>query len=123
MTPEEVLEGAVEILERDGWCQGELYVGSDLPRDDQWRQTNSESAPACAMGAIYRAAMGTSDSMFFQPHWEAGGANDLLSRVFRRMEKAIGDSRSIAAWNDDRERSKEDVILAMKEAAYAEEER
>ncbi|KPI09908.1 hypothetical protein OV450_3399 [Actinobacteria bacterium OV450] len=106
MTPEQILDEAVHVIERDGWHQGRLTSG------------NASTGPVCALGAITRAATGNAFNY-------TGEADAAANRLGAHIVEAcsIEDSswwQNIPAWNDDPARTKEDVILALKQAAHGE---
>ncbi|MFE6846547.1 hypothetical protein [Streptomyces sp. NPDC057686] len=102
MTPKQILEDAIKVLERDGWHQGSLTAG------------NAEQGGAvCAWGAMGRAATGNA----YCYNENVVEAADLLAHSLN-LEGL--PTSAIFTWNDAKERSKEDVILAMKKAAHGE---
>jgi hypothetical protein len=83
----EIILGAIERLERHGWCQGRSIHGAER----------------CVFGAIRGAA------------WSFGG--DWSGATCRRFERANGITQDeIAYWNDEPERTKEEVIEALRRA-------
>lgn len=113
MTPEEILSGAIEVIERDGWFQGNIFQYPDALGPEEYVEA-SKKAPVCSIGAIYRAAYGRCLEINFT---EAG--EELCASVgvaMNKLKRTLGID-GIAHWNDDPARSKEDVILAMKQAA------
>ncbi|MGW6255445.1 DUF6197 family protein [Streptomyces sp. NPDC055085] len=111
MTPEELLLAAIDIIQRDGWHQGDLYKPPATWKANCWREACDEAArtaPTCAMGALFRAAHGTSRWVDLTD--SALGAVSLL-------QGHLG-TPMIPHWNDAPERTAEDVILAMKRAAH-----
>lgn len=92
MSVNEIFKEAAEYLEENDWIQGS-YV--------------TMAGPRCAMGAILRAA----------------GGDILLIKAARSylniyLSEHYGYYGQVEAWNDEDERTKEDVILAFKELAY-----
>lgn len=89
-----VLNKALEVLERDGWCQGTAH-------DADGRH--------CALGAIQVAT-------------HSHVVINLPDGAAWRLRKAIGGPpgriRGIAGWNDDPHRTYEDVVLVFKKAIY-----
>lgn len=103
----ETLRQAAEWLSEHNWVQGGLYerdsggtvdVGNALPAD------RTEVTGACATGAI-AAVCGFKTS-----------SNSAWKAAIDRLGALIGGNL-IPDWNDRTERTKEDVILAMKKAA------
>ncbi len=83
----EVILGAIERLERHGWCQGKSIHGAER----------------CVFGAIRGAA------------WSFGG--DWCWMTMRRVEAANGiPFETIAYWNDEPGRTKEEVVDALRKA-------
>lgn len=83
---QEILNDAADILERDGWCQGEFH---------------SAEGAHCALGAISEAYMS------FDYRRELYGATKSL------LAERIG-TPWIATWNDHGDRTKEQVVKAMR---------
>lgn len=114
-TPEEVLNQAREIIETDGWHQGNYIPtpafdpDSDPAGDGAVYEAALRSGPVCSMGAIHRAMSGLANS--------PGNARDchLYATVLTKLKKAAG-TQGIATWNDSRSRTVEDVLLTFKRA-------
>lgn len=113
-TPEEVLNQAREIIETDGWHQGNYIPtpsidGVDPDEDGARYEAALRSGPVCSMGAIHRAMSGLANTH--------GGTSDvaLYCATLKRLHHATG-TPAIASWNDDRSRTVEDVLLAFKRA-------
>lgn len=83
----EVLNGAADLIERDGWCQG----------------TPPESGPVCAGVAITRAAR--------------RGAVRLTERAVFQLGEVIGQQWSVIPWNDAPGRTAAEVVGALRAAA------
>ena len=116
-TPEQVLSAAAEIIERDGWHQGDFH---QPPRydTDNYLEADAQAelhAPVCALGAINRATTGNAaDSGAIDSEVHA------LNYQARCMLAAVVDAGTpyiIPRWNDDPTRTAEDVLLALKRAA------
>lgn len=126
--PKQICADAAEIIQRDGWYQGDFYPDPQTSwRADETDDEHSDrylyedwladrTAPVCAMGAIRRAVTGGSvmDIM--------SGATDrqLVRQAADLLAGTIGPSTTaldVPRWNDARERTREDVILAFKQAA------
>ncbi|GHG10304.1 DUF6197 family protein [Streptomyces hydrogenans] len=141
MTPDDILDKALHILERDGWHQGGLaeYDTSnlDLNLDDydpgeiddeeemdylHWQ--SMRNAPVCAVGALNRAATGEANGISrLLTFDEAEVLRGVIAQASRRLYEAAGiDSgvSSIPEWNDSKDTTKEDVILAFKRAWHGE---
>ncbi len=105
-----ILNAAADILETRGWTRGEYA------RDKDGCTISSSSCEAtcfCAASAISRATHNLPDR------------GDLLRRAYEALEQAIAVQLdisgliSIAAWNDRKVRSSEEVIVTMRETALA----
>ncbi|MGW0682914.1 DUF6197 family protein [Streptomyces sp. NPDC002754] len=127
MDPKQVCAQAAEIIQRDGWYQGDFYDEPETTRRPD--ETTEEyiarqayedwlaetSAPVCAMGAIRRAVTG--GSVMNLP---VGSDRMLVLNAADLLAGSVGSLATrldIPAWNDAPERSAEDVILALKRAA------
>lgn len=101
-----VFEKAIDVLRTRGWFQGD-YVAPD-------------GGAVCAVGALGVAL--TRDADHFGGY--STRADDLLARFVDVLDLDQYDSSDlvavIAEWNDASGRSEEDVILALKGAAYCE---
>lgn len=92
MTPEEVLEKAVDVLHTYGWTQG---------------SSGNHVDGYCAIGAVYQATDG-----------DCSAASKALALLHQETGFAPGRLvHPVARWNDATGRTVEDVILAMKKAA------
>lgn len=87
-----ILLRAAELLEHDGWCQGYL-------RDDFGRM--------CASGAIGAA---------IEEMCPVDGDPDTWEDVACRVARHVG-ARMLTAWNDESERTKDEVIAALRQVA------
>lgn len=91
-TVSDVLTRAIEVLERDGWCQGTLH---------------DQSGAHCALGALDAAARGMNAD-----YWRTRLAVD---RYMERNYRISGrDLAPTAEFNDDPMTTAEDVILSFK---------
>lgn len=99
----DILDEAANVIERNGHCKGFYYdLSVDLPPAE---------CPVCPLGAINLAM---------------GNPNPKTDRVFGSpaevaMERYL-DAASVADWNDDPDRTAEQVIAALRGAARAERE-
>jgi hypothetical protein len=82
------LLAAADLIEKNGWCQRGFFHGER----------------SCALGAIRRVT-----------HLRHNHDNYYSATV--RLEIQIG-MRSVGAWNDQPERTQEEVIAALRKAAY-----
>lgn len=108
-TDADVLDGAADIIERNGWWRQYYYdPGSQLPMRD---------CAVCARGAINLAANGKNPNRL----------SDVGQDALRALERYLGISgeypHSVADWNDKPGRTAEEVIAALRGAAAAERER
>lgn len=119
MTPEDVLLKAAEVIETAGWHQGYYYL-EPAPEcfDDERDRELSATAPVCAMGAIRRAMTGYADVTPFAGEYTLfRQARHLLWQQVK-PEESDGLTFGVPSWNDDPQRTKEDVVLALKRAAH-----
>lgn len=112
MTPQELLLKAAEEMGRRG-----KYEGGYEDR---------ETGRVCAYGAMTAAATnGDTANYTMVEEWEQqeliDGAAVLLARSITRSPFHLGPSETfqkVTMFNDDKNTSTEDVVLAMKEAAH-----
>jgi hypothetical protein len=125
VTPEQQLiaEG-VEIIERDGWHQGNLYAGAP-PRVLNWEKLDDEAArtaPVCMMGSLYRALLGTCDTgddTLGDSHPVVRAAEKLSATIVNATADLVMEGTSVVSWyNDKSDTTKEDVLLMMKRAVH-----
>jgi len=109
MTPQEILVGAAKLLLHLRWCQGANYVDADGRRWmlDFLDEPRPDPAAACAVGAICLA-----------------GRDDLEARdrAIDLVELCLAAGRRdvrpcVSAWNDDRRRTKAEVVEVLRRAA------
>jgi hypothetical protein len=81
---------AAELLERDGWCQGALV----------------KNGAFCAMGALHKAT--DRDRKAYMSS---------LYRLMAFLGQHHGGTRNIIDWNDQPERTADEVIDALRAAA------
>jgi len=109
-TPADILRGAATYLTTHGWHQGDAFR----------RDTGQPFPPACTLGAIHVAATGTTGSL--------NSSTDIF--VLRHTEQVLAaylelgldliDTDSfelIADWNDESDRTTEQVTAALNDAA------
>jgi hypothetical protein len=104
-TPQEVLEKALDVLQEKGWHQKALH---------------GPNGEVCALGAMRDARI-----ELFGPGRDDD--NVVYNLAYARLTRAISpeDWRnvvSIPRWNDDPNRTAEDVILAFKTATTLEDD-
>lgn len=97
------LDAAREAIEQRGWVQGAL----------------SSPDGVCALGALHAGRLRWSESVEFQRYLEQEYATRAaLQRYLEQAGRLVNPQlNSIAAWNDDPARTREDVLLAFKQAA------
>ena len=127
MLPSEILDNAANILLRDGWWQGTYYKEPDLVVDTDEdmlaiSRTADQTAPCCQEGAINRAAIGYawfSSERRRTASQEDTRARDEAVRWMRRYveEQSAGTWRSPVAWNDESDRTVDEVVEALRGAA------
>ncbi|MFE6222954.1 hypothetical protein [Streptomyces sp. NPDC057854] len=119
MTPDEIntrarqaLLDAAEIIGRDGWHQGAYYPGHTYGPEAEGSEA-ARSAPVCAVGSIRRALWGVACVPLHI-------YRDPRITVARQAENLLGQhvGDEVPNWNDQRERTAEEVILAMKRAGH-----
>jgi hypothetical protein len=121
-TVREALLAAAEVIERNGWCQGDFFDGShsDMPYQE---------CPVCMVGAINVVLLGQPDASPGKrsdvfPMWRA--ALDAVARWIGATISEIDPEDtllSIGDWNDAARRSDVDVVAALRAAAEAVSER
>lgn len=90
LTPQELVSKSINLLEQSGWTQGQL-------RD-------SKDGPYCMYGAMYFSIPKTVNIL----------ENYVtLGIVLDSIESKVGDH--IINWNDEKDRTQEDVINLLKE--------
>lgn len=96
----DVLDGAADVIERDGWHQGDFYPGH---QGYVW-DGGGEGLPKCARAAVY-----------------AAGAVGICQHeaAMRALAAAAGRDLwwTIATWNDAPERTEQEVLDAFRKAA------
>jgi hypothetical protein len=86
----DLLDGAADIIERDGWCQ------KALERD----------GAVCALGALNKAALGDAYGLL------SSHPNGLLA--FGALFRRVG---MLHLWNNEPERTKQEVLDEFRKAA------
>lgn len=103
-----ILDEAANIIERNGWWQHFYHdPGSHLPMID---------CAVCARGAINLAANRRA------PNRPTKKSNNALSALERYLGISGQSPNSVADWNDEPDRTAEQVIAALRGAARAERE-
>lgn len=109
MTPAEVLLSAADGLADHDWCQGASFIDQDGKRWmlDYINRLETDPVAACAMGAICLVGMDDIE------------ARDCAIDIFER-HLAGGNEEfrpCIPKWNDDKRRTKSEVIETLRRAA------
>lgn len=134
MTPQELINKGIEVIQRDGWYQGGIYQPPTQQDIDNHggeyvsaAREAGRTAPVCAKGSLYRAALGTayiSEAIDALTPCEIAEVSEIIALATFRMEKAIMDLSpdrpelpNVPHFNDRVAQSVEDVLLMMKEAA------
>lgn len=118
MDARELLGKALEIIERDGWHQGQYF--DDREAEDAYYENRisygelkqlmeelARTAPVCSLGALARAQTGKASLRL---------RGDLVDAKKLLKEQIPERWANIAAWNDDKNTTLEDVKLAFKKA-------
>lgn len=92
MTPQDVLRQAADLIERTGWCQGDIYELGE-----------NGILGYCAEGAIREVA---------DKSGERFDIRDLLA-----LAETGTDGDALYVWNDTPGRTKEEVIATLRRAA------
>ena len=111
-TDRELMELARFLISK-GWNQ----KSGATTEDGRFCGTNSpEAHNYCVIGAMYRAVHDTSFGMSDR---RQSGLSHHLGRIFQRANKMNPEISHIANWNDDKNRTKEQVLAAMDKAVAA----
>jgi hypothetical protein len=94
-TSQQILLNAATILERDGWCQGELH---------------SPDGKHCMIGAF--------DLSVFELDLSFSDGYTVRQKAMNAIKTKIGAAH-IPTWNDQVARTKEEVIAKLREAAQS----
>lgn len=108
-TVADVLDGAAAVIRRNGWHQGAFSAFSSGRK--------LAERPVCAMGAINIVTCGRPDQSGY------GEEHTLSSAAYSALERHLGIDHSAGAWNDNPDRTVEEVLAALEGAARAERER
>lgn len=96
----DALEGALRVLESNDWCRHVFH----------YYDAETDGHRYCALGALHKAAKYTGT---IEP------AKNVLYRLLRDREY----DDTIVGWNDDAERTKEEVMELFREAIAFEKSR
>lgn len=108
ITPQALLKRAATIIAERGWYQGHFI--------------DEQGCSVCAHGALnlaYAEAAGfTGDaSGAYGSEWHGYPGPEPLGQAVDALLAVIGDPDSIADWNDDEDRTEEEVVAAFHRAA------
>jgi hypothetical protein len=123
MTPQEILTRAADHLERVGLYKGDFYDSRDKASQYAERAITTEvisevqDKPCCALGAIYAVTPAMPRERI-----DILGDVERASRLLARHISPEYDTADIPTWNDWTNRTKEDVVAALRAAAQLEEE-
>jgi hypothetical protein len=99
------LRAAADIIERNGWHQGNYFLPDDPKPPQECR--------VCALGAIHVAIHGQPWSPMFDSEQE-----DRTLKAFAAASRFVdGPWGSLVGWNDEPDRTAEEVIAALRGAA------
>lgn len=106
MKTSEILRRAADEIRRRGWYQGEF-----APRET----VNFDDCPVCAWGAINAVQNGD------PREWYVKDGPAYESVALHVLAATVGGSKyySVPSWNDDPERTVEEVLDAFERAAQA----
>jgi len=112
----EVLDGAADVVERNGWIKGQWYDEPEMPRSPLL-------CKVCALGAINVAGGQRPDKPL---DGEQRGAALALARHLGFTDATIDDFGVVRlvgeTWNDTIARSDDEVIAELRATAAAERE-
>lgn len=110
----DVLQGAADILRRNGWHQGDYF-----DRDQLDGGRGPDDCAVCLHGAINLAAAGNPENDYH--HNSVKATNTLVDWLWTSLDPDI--YASLSAWNDADGRTADEVIAALEGAAAAERDR
>lgn len=111
LTEREIALGAIDTLEKYGWCQGKLY---------------DEEGRACLIGAVRasawefkRIASVGPHGLFYERQWISVEYSDATSKRIENVLTAVRNRANSPAseFNDEPSTSQEDVVLILKKVA------
>lgn len=103
LTAVDILDAAIDRLNERGWTQNEQ---------------GRKEGPNCLTGAVY---WGTADlicASAIEVEREFVAVDVAYAALERRLRDKLGRWAGLQGWNDQPERTAEDVILLLKEARY-----
>jgi len=114
VTPEEILAKAAEDIAIHGHAKEKFYSSTSY---EGW-----QTAPACALGAIARVTgyASKSQGIVREEIFESEAAKKLAATIRGKVDgfSVADDYQTITGYNDHKDTTAEDMILAMKEAAH-----
>lgn len=103
----DILDKAADHLNRVGWMQGYLY--DEVQAEEKARQ----DCPACAVGAINTVVYGTPSYPIYEQQ-----IRDTAVAAETVLAEHLGlGILTIPQWNDDAERTAEQVVQAFRDTA------
>jgi hypothetical protein len=109
----DAFRGAADVIRENGWYQGEYY----WPTDD----LPPAKCPVCVLGAVLVATVGVPQHL----HDEDEGCDETcfplqwLATFMSRSGYCDSDVLGIADWNDESERTVDEVLDLLERAAKA----
>lgn len=111
-----VFARAAEVIKTNGHVKGRFYEPLHVDGTNASPQRPSEECPVCAVGALRVAAGYDPDNGLGLESWQA--IRFLSPRVYSNTTDADPVER-IADWNDAPERTADEVVAALLDAAEA----
>ena len=108
----DVLDEAAAVIRRNGWHQGYFFRGRDHGRP--------ENCAVCTMGAINIAIFGKPVVSDLQ---QTAEQSQLGHDSYVAVEQFVNTAMGLGGWNDESDRTVEEVLAALEGAARAERER
>lgn len=126
MTPAEILTKAADLVEAAPKLAKGVYSAYDIELDEQghesglhvrWDETEKNRECFCTVGAIHRALC-TSWAGGLSLQSEKDDALRALHRVLGFGDLTLSEIEGqVYRWNDERERTKDEVVQALRAAA------
>lgn len=120
MKTSEILDKAADVIDRNGWIKGDWY-------EPEERGDAPEDCPVCAGAAINIALEYAPDFDHDDVDVDDGAAADAFSALLRQVVFETRGAptprnliQDIAYWNDEDERTEDQVLAALRAAAEAE---
>ena len=112
LTVADVLTQAAAVIRRNGWHRGYFFrqPGGNSP----------ENCAVCAMGAINVVVFGKPVASDVPQTWEQ---TQLGHNSYVAVEQFLNTDKGLGGWNDEAERTVDEVLAALEGAAQAERNR